>query len=66
LKTVKNELPWISFKTLKKKIMKTLNFKRNIDVFSKFTLTSIEMIKVRGGGVEDEPILKPTPPPIKI
>jgi hypothetical protein len=46
--------------------MKTLNFKKNNDVFSNFTLTSIEMIKVRGGGVEDEPVLKPTPPPIKI
>ena len=46
--------------------MKTLNFKKNNDVFSNFTLTSIEMIKVRGGGVEDEPVIKVVPPPIKI
>jgi hypothetical protein len=46
--------------------MKTLNFKKTNDVFSKFTLTSIEMIKVRGGSVDDEPVLKPSGTPIKI
>jgi hypothetical protein len=46
--------------------MKTLNFKKTNDVFSKFTLTSIEMSKVHGGGGGDEPILKPSGTPIKI
>jgi len=46
--------------------MKTLNFKKSNEVFSKFTLTSIEMIKVRGGGVDDEPVIKMVPPPVKI
>jgi hypothetical protein len=46
--------------------MKTLNSKKTNDIFSNFKLSSIEMIKVRGGGVEDEPILKPANTPIKI
>jgi hypothetical protein len=66
LKTVKTNYPELFYK-LKKNIMKTLNFKKSNNVFSKFTLTSIEMIKVRGGSVDDEPVLKPSsPPPVKI
>jgi hypothetical protein len=42
--------------------MKTLNSKKTNDILAKFVLTSIEMIKVRGGEGE----IKMTPPPIKI
>jgi hypothetical protein len=67
LNTVKTNYPELVSNLLKRKIMKTLNFKKTNDVFSKFTLSSIEMIKVRGGGVEDIPVLKPSsPPPVKI
>jgi hypothetical protein len=47
--------------------MKTLNFKTTNDIFAKFALTTIEMIKVRGGeaGVS-EPTVLPNTPPIKI
>ena len=44
--------------------MKTLNFEKTNDIFSKFALTNVEMIKVRGG--ETDPILKPNIPPVKI
>jgi|WetSurMetagenome_2_1015567.scaffolds.fasta_scaffold496706_2 hypothetical protein len=47
---------------LKLKIMKTLNSKKTNDIFANFVLTSIEMIKVRGGEGE----IKVTPPPVKI
>jgi len=44
--------------------MKTLNFESTNDLFAGFILSNEEMIKVRGG--EDDPILIPTPPKIKI
>ncbi len=44
--------------------MKTLNFEKTNDIFAKFALTNVEMIKVRGG--ETDPIIKATPPPVKI
>jgi hypothetical protein len=44
--------------------MKTLNFEKTNDIFAKFTLTTNEMIKVRGG--ETDPIIKANIPPIKI
>jgi hypothetical protein len=51
---------------LKIKTMKTLNFKKTENIFTKFALTSEEMINVRGGN-EGEPILlPPSPPPVKI
>jgi hypothetical protein len=46
--------------------MKTLNVKTTSDIFARFTLTSIEMIKVRGGQSEDEPVIKANIPPVKI
>jgi hypothetical protein len=47
--------------------MKTLNLKTTNDIFAKFELTSIEMIKVRGGRADGaEPTILPTPPPVKI
>jgi len=46
--------------------MKTLN-QKNIDViFSEYALTAEEMICVKGGNNEPEPILKPSIPPVKI
>jgi hypothetical protein len=50
---------------LKIKTMKTLNFKKTENIFTKFALTSEEMINVRGGS-GGEPILLPPTPPIKI
>ncbi|MGD0341452.1 MAG: hypothetical protein ABSA76_07080 [Bacteroidales bacterium] len=47
--------------------MKTLNFKTTSDIFSKFTLTSNEMIKVRGGDAGGpEPTILSSDPPVKI
>lgn len=43
--------------------MKTMNFEKLNDLFTEFTLSNEEMIKVRGGG---EPIILPTPPIIRI
>jgi hypothetical protein len=45
--------------------MKTLNFKVTNDIFSKFALTNLEMIKVRGGE-NAEPTIKANIPPVKI
>jgi hypothetical protein len=45
--------------------MKTLNFKKTENIFTKFVLTSEEMINVRGGG-QGEPIIIPPTPPIRI
>lgn len=42
--------------------MKTQNFELGKDIFSTFTLLNEEMINVRGGGDEGEPIVLPTPP----
>jgi hypothetical protein len=44
--------------------MKILNSKPTIDIFSEFTLSNIEMSFVRGG--DDDPITKPTIPPVII
>jgi len=45
--------------------MKTLNFKNTTELFGAFALSMEEMIKVRGGNM-DEPIVKPPIPPVKI
>jgi len=45
--------------------MKTMNFEKTNDIFSKFALTNLEMIKVRGGE-SGEPIIKASLPPVKI
>ncbi|MFA5819726.1 MAG: hypothetical protein WC854_10680 [Bacteroidales bacterium] len=44
--------------------MKTLNFELTKDIFNEFALSNEEMIYVRGGDGEPQPI--PTPPPIII
>lgn len=44
--------------------MKDLNIRQTLDIFKNFTLSSEEMISVRGG--ESDPIIKTTPPPVKI
>jgi hypothetical protein len=46
--------------------MKTLNFKETREIFAEFALSNEEMIYVRGGGDEGEPILILMPPTIKI
>lgn len=46
--------------------MKTTTFKSTNEIFNGFALLNEEMIKVRGGDGEGEPIVKPTPPPVKI
>lgn len=43
--------------------MEALNFEKLNDLFTGFTLSNEEMIKIRGGG---EPIVLPTPPIIRI
>jgi hypothetical protein len=45
-------------------IMEKLNLDLTTDIFKKFTLSNEEMINVRGG--ENEPIIKPNNPPIKL
>jgi len=45
--------------------MKTLNFELTKDIFNEFALSNEEMIYVRGGDATD-PVVLPTPPPIKI
>jgi hypothetical protein len=45
-------------------IMKTLNFEKTNDIFAGFILSNEEMINVRGGGGDGDPI--PVPPVIKI
>jgi len=44
--------------------MKNLNIALTPDIFKNFTLSSEEMISVRGG--DSDPIIKTTPPPVKI
>jgi hypothetical protein len=49
--------------TIKKKIMKTLNFNLTTDIFNEFALSNEEMIYVRGGDGGEGEVL-PTEPPI--
>lgn len=42
--------------------MKTLNIKSNKNILTDFALTNEEMTNVRGG--ENDPVIKPIPPPI--
>jgi len=42
--------------------MKTLNLEKSKNIFAEFALSSVEMIKVRGGDGDPQPIL----PPIRI
>jgi|WetSurMetagenome_2_1015567.scaffolds.fasta_scaffold70650_2 hypothetical protein len=46
--------------------MKTQTLELTKDIFSTFALHNEEMINVRGGNSEGEPIVLPTPPPIVI
>ena len=48
------------------KTMKTLNYEKTENIFAEFVLSNDEMIKVRGGDGEGEPIILPNPPPVKI
>ena len=49
---------------LKHYIMKTLKIEKTQDIFIEFALSLEEMINVRGG--EEDMIIKPPVPPIKI
>ena len=51
---------------LKMKTMKTLNYEKTKDIFAEFVLSNDELIKVRGGDGEGEPIILPSLPPVKI
>jgi hypothetical protein len=44
--------------------MENKNLDLTLDIFKMFTLSNEEMINVRGG--ESDPIIKTTPPPIKL
>lgn len=46
--------------------MKTLNSKLTQDIFTEFALSNEEMLSVRGGEIDGDPIVKTTIPPIKI
>lgn len=46
--------------------MKTMTIDLTKDIFTEFTLSIEEMIYVRGGDAEGDPITLPTQPPIKI
>jgi hypothetical protein len=46
--------------------MKTLNLELAKDIFNEFALSNEEMIYVRGGEMDGEPIVKTSPPPVKI
>jgi len=48
------------------KTMKTLNYEKTKDIFAEFVLSNDELIKVRGGDGEGEPIILPSLPPVKI
>jgi hypothetical protein len=45
--------------------MKTKNFESSFDIFAVYSLTSEEMISVRGGDTGDPGTIVP-PPPVKI
>jgi hypothetical protein len=44
--------------------MKTLNFELTRDLLNEFALSNEEMICVRGG--DSDPVILPTPPPVKL
>jgi hypothetical protein len=46
--------------------MKTLNSKLTNEIFAEFTLSNEEMIYVRGGESDNDPIIKTTVPPVII
>jgi hypothetical protein len=46
--------------------MTTLNLELAKDILNKFALSNEEMICVRGGDMDGEPIIKTTPPPVRI
>ncbi|MCX6327643.1 MAG: hypothetical protein NT144_13485 [Bacteroidia bacterium] len=46
--------------------MKTLNFESTKNIFNEFALSNEEMIYVRGGDAEGDPIILPPEPPIII
>jgi hypothetical protein len=46
--------------------MKTLNSKLTQDILTEFALSNEEMLNVRGGDLDGDPIVKTTIPPIII
>ena len=46
--------------------MKTMNIEILKDVCGEFLLSDEEMIRVRGGAEDGDPIILPNPPPVKI
>lgn len=46
--------------------MKTITFESTNEIFNGFAMLNEEMIKVRGGDGNGEPIVRPTPPPVAI
>jgi hypothetical protein len=46
--------------------MKTLNSKLTQDIFTEYALSNEEMIFIRGGDLDGDPIVKTTIPPIII
>ncbi|MBW6500669.1 MAG: hypothetical protein K0B05_04670 [Bacteroidales bacterium] len=46
--------------------MKTLNLEVVKDILREFILSDEEMICVRGGNKDGDPIVMPNPPPVKI
>lgn len=46
--------------------MKNLNSEAYKSIFAEFSLSNEEMICVRGGTIDEDPIVKPTVPPIII
>lgn len=64
LKTIKKSYPELVSILKKMKIMKTLNFEKTENIFAGFILSNEEMINVRGGDADGNPI--PVPPVIKI
>jgi len=46
--------------------MKTLNIEIMTEIYKEFLLSDEEMICVRGGSAEGDPIILPNPPPVKL
>ena len=61
-KTVSTNRSYFIYKIIN--IMENLKLELTLDIFKKFTLSAEEMITVRGG--EIDPVIKTTPPPVKI
>ena len=46
--------------------MKTLNIEIMTEIYKEFLLSDEEMIRVRGGSEEGDPIILPNPPPVRL